>query len=240
MDSPKPEEPSRLCDRCKVIELDFDQLAWLKVDRTHGGIATPTQFRNPPDGFVHLGQLLEDSFPELPALLRSAESGCEFCFLLRDVLTHSQRLAYIMNLVFQRNPSKEDPVLLSVRLRYQAVYACEDSPTGSTLSDTAGEEDADEEALDEEHLDEDDADEEDSDEEDFDEEDDGHEDAAEMSDTSEQTRPRPPLSEQSSMDYDSDSPSPILVLSAGLVIVESGQYITAFHFSVEGVRGTNS
>lgn len=206
-------------------------------DRTHGGIATPTRFRYPSDGFVGLGQLLEDSFPELPTL-RSAESGCEFCFLLRDVLTHSHWLAWIITSTLKRNVSKEEPVLVSVRLRYQAVYACEDSPTGSTLSDTAGEEDADEEALDEEHLDEDEAGE--AYEEGFGQEDDGQEDAAEMSDTSEQTGPRPPLSGQSSMDSDSDSPSPILVLSARLYIVESEQYITGFHFSVEDVRGANS
>jgi len=80
-----------LCEKCKIIELD-DRLPGLEE------ITLDDERR-----VLHSDQDIEldfdcwDTFPELPDLKASAESGCDFCGLLRSTLQDELAQTYAEN-----------------------------------------------------------------------------------------------------------------------------------------------
>ncbi|KAF2091808.1 hypothetical protein K490DRAFT_61238 [Saccharata proteae CBS 121410] len=70
---------SRLCERCKAIEMD---------DLAMGGVASADESGAPMLSFgdkewLPLAYRLEDTLPDLPVLKSSADAGCGFCAFLR-------------------------------------------------------------------------------------------------------------------------------------------------------------
>lgn len=76
--------PSRLCARCKVLELDDQAFGGRAVVDESGKRRLSFDIDGPKDyresrGNRPLDYLLEDQLPDFPNLTASALEGCDFC-----------------------------------------------------------------------------------------------------------------------------------------------------------------
>jgi len=94
-------QAAKLCARCKILEFDERKVDGSAAVTETGSecLVMPKQWRrNPAHAIRRSGEFWElpvdwfrpvifiDSFPSLPALEASAQSGCELCRLVRDTI----------------------------------------------------------------------------------------------------------------------------------------------------------
>jgi len=95
-------QPSQICDRCRGW-LEFDDqktggtVAVSQNGQEHLSYETSSDWVEVGDGYWSLGGSsnklhLSDMLPDLPGLAQSAEeSGCEFCYFVRDAIVHTSK-----------------------------------------------------------------------------------------------------------------------------------------------------
>ena len=107
-------EPTRLCNTCRDAHhsaLRDDGAAWEPLDDC-------VQIRADPTSTTPSQTLVTDEWPDLPRLVDSAQTGCEFCAFLREAIL-SRKFNDALEHSAEGGITKTDRRRLGLELFYQ-------------------------------------------------------------------------------------------------------------------------